>query len=108
MTAETLVGIEGAGTMAWRYTFDDGPEKAIDVSTTLYMLAAMQAFAREAVTDLHCLPPGGGLNPYKGHVLKLWDDKLLPQYPPTLYGIALDQYSDLKIVGLGKSTPKGR
>ena len=89
--------------VAWRYTFDGGEEQPLDVETTLYMLAAMQAFARQRIVDLHSIGPGAGVKRYRGHVVKLWDDELVRDYPPTLYGICLDEFSDLKIVALGRT-----
>ncbi len=93
--------------MAWRYTFDDGPEKGLECVSSLYMVAAMTAFAVEGVTNLHTEPPGDALiKPYAGHVVKLWDDQLVNDYPPTLYGCCIDQFSNLKIVGLGRVKSK--
>lgn len=87
--------------MAWRYTFDDGPEKDLKCASSRYLVAAMTAFANEGVTDLHVEPPGM-VKDYRGHVVKLWDTELVDDYPPTLYGLTLDEFSNLKIVGIAR------
>lgn len=81
--------------MAWRYTFDGGEEKPLEASS-LYQVAAMTAFTRENITNIPQVE-GRGVRPYDGHVLKLWDTELVDMYPPTLYGLAWDEYGCLKI-----------
>ena len=86
--------------MAWRYTFDGGPEKTVGVSSTLYQVAAMAAFARENLTLFPEVRQG--INPYLGHVLKLWDDRLVPEYGPYFYGIGFNDCVSLQIVSLSE------
>ena len=86
--------------MAWRYTFDGGPEKPLDASS-IYQIAAMKAFTQEDITLLPILG-GAGIKPYDGHVLKLWDDDLVDSYPPSLYGLGWAEYGCLQIAMLGK------
>lgn len=85
--------------MPWRYSFDGGPEKDLDCTSTLYALAAMAAFSRE---DVHKFPTINvpGFEPYQGHVLKLWDPGLLPDYGPYFYGIGYNQCGGLTIASL--------
>ena len=85
----------------WRYTFDGGPEKDLDCTSTLYALAAMAAFSRE---DVHRFPMINvpGFEPYSGHVLTLWDPGLLPDHGPCQYGIGYNQCGGLTITSLGK------
>jgi hypothetical protein len=88
--------------MGWRYTFDDGPEKALpdDVIVGIYQLAAMAAFSREKVERL---PPINvpGIEPYSGHVLKLWVPRLVTAgYGPYAYGIGLNQCGGLTITDI--------
>lgn len=80
--------------MAWRYTFDGGDEKPLEASS-LYQVAAMAAFSRESVQRIPEVAEG--VHKYDGHVLKLWDDKLVDLYPPTHYGLGWDAYGCLKI-----------
>ena len=87
--------------MAWRYTFDDGPERDLPVATTLYSVAAMSAFAREEIRLLPMIV-SPGIEPYDGHVVTLWDDELLPTYRPTMYGLAYNQCGTLTLPILGK------
>lgn len=82
--------------MAWRYTFDGGPEKPLECASTLYALAAMAAFAREEVTKMPTIKVPGK-SPYKGHVLSLWDDKLVDYYPAHRYGIGFNQCGGITI-----------
>lgn len=84
--------------MAWRYKFDGGPEKSVASPSGLYVLAAMRAFSQEAVEKLPTITMGS--HPYDGHVLKLWDDKLIPDYGPYHYGIGLNEAQSLIIVNL--------
>lgn len=92
--------------MAWRYTFDDGPEKDLACKSSLYMVAAMTAFAVEGVTDLHTEPVSGAIKDYRGHVVTLWDTDLVDQYPATRYGLCMDQFSNLKVVGIVRLAAK--
>lgn len=87
--------------MAWRYTFDDGPEKPLDITSTLYALAAMAAFSREDVKQFPTINVPG-FEPYQGHILTLWDDELLPVNGKYLYGIGYNQCGSLTISPLGK------
>lgn len=83
--------------MAWRYTFDGGEEKPLEASS-LYQVAAMTAFTREQLTNIPQLEAGPRWKVnYGGHVVKLWDDKLVDAYPATHYGLAWDEYGCLKI-----------
>jgi hypothetical protein len=88
--------------LAWRYTFDGGPEQELDASS-IYQVAAMAAFSREAITRLPNVPPGPGIKSYDGHVITLWDDLLVDLYPPSLYGLGFDEFGCLKILMLGRS-----
>lgn len=85
--------------MAWRYTFDGGPEKGLDCKASQYCLAAMAAFANETIEKLPTIK-GPGTFPYDGHVLVIWNDKLIPEYGPYHYGIGLNECVSLTIVTL--------
>lgn len=89
--------------MAWRYTFDGGPEKSLPCEATHYSLAAMAAFSRE---NLRLFPTiiVPGIEPYKGHVLRLWDDLLVPDYGPYQYGIGFNQCGGLTICTVAHCT----
>lgn len=88
--------------MSWRYTFDDGPERDLDCPFSEYMLAAMVAFSRENVQKMPMInvPSRRDDGKYDGHVLKIWDDKLLPEYGPSYYGIGYNQCVSLTITVL--------
>lgn len=90
--------------MAWRYTFDDGPEKPLDNPTTLYSVAAMAAFAAEEIRFLHTLKEGFGINDYEGHIVKLWDTELADLYSPSIFGLAYNVCGTLTLPTLGKAT----
>lgn len=85
----------------WRYTFDGGPEKDLECSSTLYSLAAMAAFSREDVQKFPTINIPG-FEPYHGHILTLWDPGLLPDYGPYKYGIGYNQCGGLTIIPIGK------
>lgn len=86
--------------MAWRYTFDGGEEKPLE-APSLYQVAAMTAFAQEKIEHIPQLSAGRNFrSSYGGHVLKLWDDKLVDQYPAMHYGLAWDEFGCLKITML--------
>ena len=87
--------------MPWRYSFDGGPEKDLNCDSTLYALAAMAAFSAEAVTMFPTMNVPS-FEPYRGHVLKLWDPELLPDYGPYHYGIGYNQCGGLTINSLGR------
>ena len=84
--------------MAWRYTFDGGPEKGIDTDHGHYQVVAMLAFARETLTRFPNVPRVSA--PYGGHVLVLWDDKLVPEYGPCRYGLGYNECVNLQIIPL--------
>lgn len=84
--------------MAWRYTFDGGEEKAVECSSGLYAIAALRAFAQEAVEKMPAVRMGS--HAYDGHVIVLWDDKLVPHYGPYRYGIGWNEAMSLIIVNL--------
>jgi hypothetical protein len=84
--------------MAWRYTFETGPEKPLKCKVTIYVIAAMRAFAQENIEKLPLVKMG--IHPYDGHVLTLWDDKLVPEYGPYRYGIGLNEAGSLTIVNI--------
>ena len=84
--------------MAWRYTFDSGPEKPLTCKASLYVLAAMYAFGQELVEKLPTVKMG--IHDYDGHTLTIWDDKLVPEYGPYQYGIGLNEAQSLTIVTL--------
>ncbi len=86
--------------MAWRYTFDGGPENDLDCESGLYAIAAMAAFSREGVKMFPEIRVPG-FEPYTGHVLTLWDTDLLPDYGPYEYGIGFNQCGGLTISSLG-------
>ena len=85
--------------MTWRYTFDDGPEKALDCPYSQYTLAAMRAFACEWITKMPDVK-SPGIEPYDGHVLKLWDEDLIPTYGPYRYGVGYNECGSLVIVNV--------
>lgn len=89
--------------MAWRYKFDDGPEKPLEIKSTLYCVAAMAALSREDINLLPDHPAEFGIHPYKGHKLELWDDELLPDYGPYFYGLGMIK-GHLSIITLSKRT----
>jgi hypothetical protein len=84
--------------MAWRYTFDGGEEKSFDCASSLYVLAAMAAFAAETVDRLPEV--SGGIHLYDGHVVVLWNDSVAPEYGPYKFGIGLNQYGSITIPSL--------
>lgn len=84
--------------MAWKYTFDGGPEKGVECASGLYALAALRAFAQENIEKLPAVKMG--VHDYDGHVLVLWDDKLVPHYGPYKYGIGWNEAVSLTIVNL--------
>lgn len=80
--------------MAWRYKFDDGPEKPLACESTLYAVAAMSAFGQEKIEKMPTIT-SPGIFPYEGHVLTLWDDRLVPTYGPYKYGIGFNECGSL-------------
>lgn len=92
--------------MAFRYTFDDGPEKTLKTVFTMYALAAMAAFAKEKVEKLPSVQ--FGTHAYDGHVLKIWSPDLVPEYGPYHYGIGLNEAQSIVIVTLIADAPDKR
>ncbi len=88
--------------MAWRYTFDGGPEKTLDTEQSLYDVVAMLAFAAEDIKRFPYVSQGVGR--YEGHVLVLWNDELVPEYGPYRYGLAFNEAVHLQIVSLIEKT----
>ena len=84
--------------MAWRYTFDGGPEKGFETDHSQYEVVALLIFASEPLSRFPNLAREGG--PYDGHVLVLWSDRLIPEYGPYRYGLGYDEYAHLQITSL--------
>ena len=85
--------------MAWKYHFDDGPEKSLECADSLYQIAAMAAFSQEQIKKLPDLTVSDSKK-YTGHVLKIWNSDVSGEFGPYLYGIGLNESGGLTIITL--------
>ena len=60
----------------------------------------MAAFARECGRLTKWPVVKVGLHSYDGHVVRLWDDRLVPEYGPYDYGIGHNECGNVIIVSV--------